>query len=89
MEHETGRGRRKGIRTVHLGQFTRESANEIAGRLEKAEITWWYKEPGFFSRIWEYGVRVFVDEARLEEAGAIAGEVVRRRAEEIEKNKNR
>ena len=77
------------IRTVHLGQFTRESANEIAGRLEKAEITWWYKEPGFFSRIWEYGVRVFVDEARLEEARAIAGEVVRRRAEEIEKSKDR
>ncbi len=77
------------IRTTHLGQFTRESANEIAGRLEKAEITWWYKEPGFFSRIWEYGVRVFVDEVRLEEARAIAGEVVRRRAEEIKKSKDR
>lgn len=86
---EAGGGSRKDVRTVHLGQFTRESANEIAGSLEKAKITWWYKEPGFFSRIWEYGVRVFVDEARLEEAQAIAGGIVKRRAEEIEKGKDR
>jgi hypothetical protein len=79
----------KDLMTVHLGQFTRESANEIAGKLEEAEIAWWYKEPGFFSRIWEYGVRMFVDESRLEEAKGIAAEVVQRRAEAIEKRKGR
>lgn len=62
------------IITVHLGQFDRVTANEIAGELEKAEIVWWYKEPGFFSQIWEFGVRLFVDRARLDEAR----EIVRR-----------
>lgn len=60
------------MRTVHLGQFTREHANTIAGELEKAGIVWWYKDPGFFARIWEYGVRLFVDAERLDEARAIA-----------------
>lgn len=78
----------KDLRTVHLGQFTRESANEIAGKLEEAEIAWWYKEPGFFSKIWEYGVRMFVDETRLEDSKRIAAEVVQRRAAAIEKKKS-
>ncbi len=60
------------ITTVHLGQYTRETANEIAGELEHAGIVWWYKEPGFFSQIWEFGVRLFVDRARLAEAQSIA-----------------
>jgi hypothetical protein len=30
------------VSTVHLGQFTRETANEIAGELEQAGIGWWY-----------------------------------------------
>lgn len=77
----------KDVTTVHLGQFTRESANEIAGKLEEAKISWWYKEPGFFSKIWEHGVRLFVDETRLEEARSLAGDVVRRRAEAVEKRK--
>ncbi len=72
--------REKGITTVHLGQFTRETANEIAGELEARGITWWYKAPGLFSQIWEYGVRLFVDKARLEEAKAVAEEIVARRA---------
>jgi len=58
--------------TVHLGQFTRETANRIAAELEKAGIVWWYKEPGIVSQIWEHGVRLFVDRGRLEEAKAIA-----------------
>ncbi len=78
---------RKDLRTVHLGQFTRESANEIAGKLEEAEIAWWYKEPGFFSKIWEHGVRMFVDETRLEDSKKIAAEVVHRRAQAIEQKK--
>ena len=63
------------VTTVHLGQFTRETANEIAGELESAGIVWWYKEPGFLSQVWEYGVRLFVDKERLAEARAIAERV--------------
>ena len=68
------------ITTVHLGQYTRETANEIAGELERAGIVWWYKEPGFFSQIWEFGVRLFVDRSRLPEARAIAERIVEERA---------
>jgi hypothetical protein len=65
-----------GVITVHLGQFTRDHANAIAGRLEEAGIAWWYKEPGSISRIWEYGVRLFVDRDRLDEARAIVATVL-------------
>ena len=68
--------RPESITTVHLGQYTRETANSIAGELERAGIVWWYKEPGFFSQIWEYGVRLFVDKSRLAEARAIADRVI-------------
>ena len=47
----------------------------MAGRLEAAGIEWWYKEPGFISVIWEFGVRLFVDRERLDEARAIADAV--------------
>jgi len=60
------------VTTVHLGQFTRETANAIAGELEELGIVWWYKEPGFFSQIWEVGVRLFVDRAHLAKAKEIA-----------------
>ena len=60
------------IKTVQLGQFTDEHANEIAGELEAAGIVWWFKQPGYFARIWEKGTRLFVDTSRLEEAQAIA-----------------
>ena len=64
------------INTVHLGQFTNEHANEIAGELEKLGIVWWYKQPGYFSQIWERGTRLFVDSTRLEEARAVAQRVL-------------
>jgi hypothetical protein len=67
---------RDDVRTVHLGQFTREHANEIAGLLEDAGIVWWYKAPGFLSQIWEHGVRLFVDRERLDEAKTIAERVL-------------
>lgn len=67
------------VSTVHLGQFTRETANEIAGALESAGIVWWYKEPGFFGQIWEFGVRLFVDRERLGEAKVIAARIVAER----------
>ena len=62
--------------TVHLGQYSRETANEIAGKLEEAGIYWWYKEPGWLSSVWEYGVRLFVDKTRLAEAKTIAERIV-------------
>jgi hypothetical protein len=65
-----------GAITVHLGQFTRDHANAIAGRLEEAGIVWWYKEPGSISRLWEHGVRLFVDRDRLAEARAIVATVL-------------
>ena len=66
------------ISTVHLGQFSRETANEIAGELEARGITWWYKEPGWLSQVWEFGVRLFVDRERLTEAREIADRAVER-----------
>ena len=70
---------KRSITTVHLGQYTRETANEIAGELEKAGIVWWYKEPGWLSVVWEHGVRLFVDKRRLAEAKEIADRVAARR----------
>jgi hypothetical protein len=64
------------VTTVHLGQYTQEHANEIAGELERAGIVWWYKAPGFLSSLWEHGVRLFVDRERLQEARAIAARVL-------------
>ena len=68
------------VTTVHLGQFSRETANAIAERLEEAEIVWWYKEPGWLASLWEQGVRVFVDKKRLAEAQAIAARVTAERS---------
>jgi hypothetical protein len=65
-----------GISTVHLGQFTDEHANDIAGELEKAGIVWWYKQPGWFSGIWEKGTRLFVDATKIDEAKAIAERIL-------------
>jgi hypothetical protein len=67
------------VSTVHLGQYTRETANEIAGELERAGIVWWYKEPGYISQVWEFGVRLFVDRSRLQEAKEIAERIVAQR----------
>ena len=73
------KGRADRISTVHLGQYTRETANEIAGALEEAGIVWWYKEPGWLSVVWEFGVRLFVDRRRLPEANAIAARITAER----------
>lgn len=64
------------VSTTHLGQFTDEHANEIAGKLEEAGIVWWYKQPGYFARLWEKGTRLFVDDSRLDEARAIARDIL-------------
>jgi hypothetical protein len=64
------------VHTVHLGAYTHEHAEAIAGKLEEAGIVWWYKTPGFFSQIWERSVRLFVDRTRLDEARTIADRVL-------------
>ena len=74
------------LSTVHLGQYDRETANAIAEELQEAAIFWWYKEPGFFSQIWEFGVRLFVDRERLPEARAIAKRVSQERAHPSHRN---
>ena len=66
----------KKVHTVHLGQFTHEHANQIAGELERAGIVWWYKQPGIISSVWEHGTRLFVDRDRLEEARTIVERVL-------------
>jgi len=68
-------GERK-VSTVYLGQFTHEHAEAIAAELERADIVWWYKQPGYISAVWEFGVRLFVDRERLDEAKEIVGRVV-------------
>jgi cell division septation protein DedD len=65
--------------TVQLGQFTDENAETIVERLEAAGITWWVKRTGGLTRVLfagDWGVRVFVDAARADEAAAIAREVL-------------
>lgn len=62
------------VRTTYLGEFTQDHAERIAGALEDAGIVWWSKSPGAISRIWEHGVRLFVDRTRLDDARALARE---------------
>jgi hypothetical protein len=75
-EKEKDPNRVRNITTVYLGRYTWEHANAIAGDLERAGIVWWYKQPGFFSQIWEFGgIRLFVDRDRLAEAREIADRI--------------
>lgn len=70
------------VTTAYLGQFGEERANRIAEALEEAGIPWWYKQAGGITRfffIGEWGVRLFVDAARLEEAR----DIVRRSGERL------
>jgi hypothetical protein len=58
------------------GRRAPPDASTTAGDLERAGIVWWYKQPGFFSQIWEFGgVRLFVDRDRLAEARDIADRI--------------
>ena len=62
-------------RTVYLGQYSEDHAEAIAGELEEAGIVWWYKRSAGLARLVfadAWGVRLFVDATRLEEAKAIA-----------------
>lgn len=67
------------VETVYLGQFTWEHAEAIAERLEEAGIEWWHKQSGSIMRVLsaaDWGVRLFVDKRRLEDARAIARAIV-------------
>lgn len=66
-------------RSAYLGQFTWENSNRIAGELEGAGIEWWYKQSGAITQFFfrgDWGVRLFVDADRLDEARAIAARVL-------------
>ena len=69
---------RRDVRTIYLGNYAWATANEIAGALEEAEIVWWCKNPGTFTRVLfaEFGVRMFVDRDRLDEAREITERIV-------------
>lgn len=69
---------RRDIETVYLGNYAWATANRIAAACEEAGIFWWAKNPGTFTRVLfaEFGVRLFVDKARLDEAREIAGRLV-------------
>jgi hypothetical protein len=48
----------------------------IARQLDEEDIVWWSKEPGYLSRIWEHGVRLFVDRTEVEHAREVARGVI-------------
>ena len=60
------------VHTTYLGEFTQAHAESIARALEEAGIVWWSKSPGAVSRIWEHGVRLFVDRTKLDDARSLA-----------------
>ncbi|MDH4113643.1 MAG: hypothetical protein OEV60_13345, partial [Actinomycetota bacterium] len=65
------------VRTVHLGAFTPDHGAEIAQQLDDAGIAYWGKTPsGFFTRLWERDVHLFVDRAKLDEARELARRVI-------------
>jgi len=65
-------------RTVVLGQYVDENAEEILRRLDAAGIEHWVKRSSGLVR-WlsaaDWGIRVFVDASRVEEAQRIASAV--------------
>jgi len=63
-------------RTVHLGEFSPENTERIMRALDAAGIACWTKEPGFLTKLWQLGVEVFVDRERIDEARAIAQEII-------------
>jgi hypothetical protein len=64
--------------TVYLGQFTEDNAEAIAARLDDAGIAWWHKTHGRLMRLLsaqDWGTRLFVEQARLDDARHIAEQV--------------
>ena len=69
---EPGNQHDEPVTTAYLGNFSRETAELIAGQLEERGWVWWYKEPGWLAALWEHGIRMFVDREHLSEAKDIA-----------------
>lgn len=64
----------RSLRTAYLGQFDHDRAERIAAALEQAGIAWSYKQFGRITQLFflgEWGVRLFVDGERIEDARAI------------------
>jgi hypothetical protein len=64
----------KSLRTTYLGQFVHEHAERIAAALEEAGIAWTHKQFGALTRFFfagDWGVRMYVDASRVEEAAEI------------------
>lgn len=67
-----------GPQTVYLGQFVDDNADKVVDALEAAGIVWWAKSSGRLARFvfaGDWGVRVFVEADRIDEARAIAEQV--------------
>lgn len=65
--------------TVYLDQFTDENAERIGEALDAADIVWWSKSSGRFTRFvfaGDWGTRIFVERERLDEARSIVDRVV-------------
>lgn len=64
--------------TVYLGQFTDEHADEIVDVLDEHDIVWSAKSSGAFTRFVfaaDWGVRIFVQAERADDAWRLAGEI--------------
>lgn len=64
--------------TTYLGQFTDENADRIVDALDAAGIRWHAKSSGAFVRFVfaaDWGVRLFVEDERVDDAWTIAGEI--------------
>ena len=69
----------RSLRTVQLGQFEHDHAERICHDLEHAGIAWTHKEFGRLVRLLsaaDWGVRLYVDSRRLDEAKAIVKRLV-------------
>lgn len=62
------------VSTVYLGQFGDDRARAIIAALDEAGIVWWQKAAGRLTRFLfagEWGVRLFVDDTRIDEVREI------------------
>lgn len=67
------------MRTVYLDQYTDEHAEDILEELDRTGIAHHVKTTGRFARFLftgEWGVRIFVDADRVDEAQRIADRVL-------------
>lgn len=74
----------RGLRSVYLGQFEHEHAERIAAALEEAGIAWSYKQSGRLMNLFfagEWGVRMYVDAARVDDVKTILARLEAERPE--------